>query len=218
MHEYNQDLESWRVVSAEDQLALVNKGLAEGRPVWEVVGIYLSHAALAVHLRPSSEGQASQGDLGDEEKESLAHILRQIRFLAEGAGVARPLVAVLEVKPQDEVELRRWSSDQDWSHGDFILEAVNQEKVEMVLSRFLAGNVVKGARTLALRPLTLDGFLKRFREELKGGKDQEHDKLLQALLKAWETGMPPGALVQDWLDQQQQEIESLLGGGERGGQ
>lgn len=179
---------------------------------FDVQGIYVSDAALAVYISCKGEGL-----LPDSVREGLGRLLRYLAGLAEEIGFIVPVLGVLDVgkdgKPVDESLVKQWAADQDWHRGDFSIVVVGGNQTPEDLIQKMLGSVSAAWPSVELRPRDLDAILNAFESERRARRvSAEYESLLDAIRVALREGA--GNAIEKWLDDRLYEVRQLMTGRE----
>jgi hypothetical protein len=136
--------------------------------LWKATGIYLSDICLAVQLEPNmQEGIVNADD--QARKDDLYALMRGIKNLAIEHDFVRPVAGIISkidfAEPNVIPEtIQRWSSDQDWHRGAFILYVENEPSDCMKRLSDLLHPVIQPLSGLALNPKNPDEMKDEFQK------------------------------------------------------
>ena len=135
--------------------------------------------AFRVHYdpRPPHHNSSLEGD-----KEDLYALIGRVIVLAEDYGLERPVCAVLTLNSSQGKhyyrEFRRWSSDQDWHRGRFLLYVHAAAKDE--IDEPDLGDLVEMAPPALVTSEKIEGrtkadFIRQFKEEARKNSDIDRE-------------------------------------------
>jgi hypothetical protein len=139
--------------------------------LWKVAGIYLSDICLAIRLEPNKQESNVNGN-DQTRKDDLYALMRGIKNLAIEHDFVRPVAGIIAKEDFDNSNIapetiQRWSSDQDWHRGAFILYVENGHSDCMKRLSDLLHPVIQPLSGLDLQPKEPRKMEEEFKEKYK---------------------------------------------------
>ncbi|MGI9953425.1 hypothetical protein V3F56_13775 [Moorellaceae bacterium AZ2] len=208
-------LNKWQIPLEEKWMQTILKQIAIPDGSLRIKGLYGTDVALAMHLHWKVTSVGQEEDDAETIKRAIGKLLRLLRGYAEQFGWVLPVIAVIEAPEGRTSVIQNWAADQDWHRGDFSLFPAggreDKDNGEALIRTLLSSASTLWSDVKRLTPLTPQEYLVRLKRELYSSElSPHHASLLRTIATSWEEGRETNSAIQQWLEQQWEDITNLL--------